>query len=207
MLLFNPHLLVFDPGFQLSFVATLGLILLAPRLEELLGHVPSVIGVREFLVATLATQMFVLPLLLYQIGEFSVVAVVVNVLVLPMVPVAMLLTFITGIVGLVSTSAALPIAYMTHASLSYIIIVATWFAALPFASFVVPPFPFVLMVMMYVGLGYVLWRWLQELSVEEAKETVTVAVEDWTVEIVDHEKETAELPRGSSAKDTTFFSN
>ena len=30
MLIFNPHLLVFDPGFQLSFLATLALIWLAP---------------------------------------------------------------------------------------------------------------------------------------------------------------------------------
>ena len=183
MLMVNPYLLVFDPGFHLSFVATMGLILLAPHLETLFARVPSVIGVREFLVATVATQIFVLPLLLYQIGEFSVVSVLVNVLVLPMVPVAMLLTFMTGMVGLLSTTIALPLAYLTHLSLSYILHVATWFAALPFAAFVVPPFPFPLMVIAYVALGYVVWR-LVEPSVPTESSSIIVppdSLSGWTI--------------------------
>ncbi|MCB9810775.1 ComEC/Rec2 family competence protein, partial [Candidatus Nomurabacteria bacterium] len=102
MLLFNPLLLVYDVGFQLSFMATLGLILLTPQLERLFTKIPNLAGARMFLTATIATQIAVLPLLLYQIGQFSVVSVLVNLLVLPMVPVAMLLTFITGMLGFVS---------------------------------------------------------------------------------------------------------
>ncbi len=184
MLLFNPYLLVFDPGFQLSFVATMGLILLAPHLEKIFSRVPSVIGVREFLVATVATQIFVLPLLLYQIGEFSVVSVLVNVLVLPMVPVAMFLTFISGLLGLVSSTVALPVAYLTHLSLTYIITVATWFAGLPFAAFVVPPFPFPLMVIAYVALGYVLWQLMQPRTGSEPAMVTPLAPDSlsgWTI--------------------------
>lgn len=70
MLIWNPYSLAFDVGFQLSFIATLGLILVAPHLEDRLNTLPSPFGAREFLVATLATQIFVLPILLYQIGEF-----------------------------------------------------------------------------------------------------------------------------------------
>jgi len=132
MLLWNPYSLAFDVGFQLSFIATLGLILVAPDLEARLRVMPSPFGVREFLVATLATQLFVLPLLLYQIGELSVVAVIVNILVLPMVPVAMLLTFFTGMVAFVSMSLATPLAFVTHLSLTYIIVIAEWFGSLPF---------------------------------------------------------------------------
>jgi len=204
MLLINPYLLVFDPGFQLSFVATFGLILLAPHLELVFHKVPSFIGIREFLVATIATQIFVLPLLLYQIGEFSVVAVLVNVLVLPMVPVAMLLTFFSGILGLFSIGLSLPVAYLTHLSLSYILVVATWFATLPFAAYVVPPFPFWVMVFAYAVLGFTIWKIIIKKQKEKHDEQVTLY--GWTIEDEINKKEMAELSRGdSSAKTPIFF--
>lgn len=162
MLLLNPYLLAFDVGFQLSFLATLGLILVAPTLSERFAFVPAhpYVNAREYLVATLATQLFVLPLLLYQIGEFSVVAVLVNVLVLAMVPISMLLTFLTGMVAFLSPALAVPLAFLDYLSLSYISGVAVWFAKLPFASFIVPSFPFYLVPMAYAGMGYFIWRFI-----------------------------------------------
>ena len=175
MLIFNPFLLVFDTGFQLSFMATLGLIVAAGPVAERLQLVPTWFGAREFLTATLVTQLFVLPLLLYQIGEFSVVAVIVNVLVLPMVPVAMLLTFITGMLGLILPALALPLSYFTHLSLSYIVVVAEWFGSLPFASFVVPAFPFVLVPVSYGVIGYLVWHfWYREKEDDELAEWTIV---------------------------------
>lgn len=158
MLLWNPLLLIYDPGFQLSFLATLGLIVLAPYIEKWVRFVPTVLGVREFLVATLATQLFVLPFLLYQIGEFSVVAVLVNVLVLPMVPVAMLLTFFTGLAGFISPVAAVLFGALAQVSLTYILRIAQLFAEVPYAAFVVPPFSFWLVLLGYVLIGYWVYR-------------------------------------------------
>ena len=158
MLLYNPYLLVYDVGFQLSFIATLGLILVTPLISPYLHFMPTFIGLREFLTATVATQIFVTPILLYQMGQFSVVAVVVNLLVLPMVPVAMLLTFSTGLVGFVSTSLSLPFAYATYLSLYYILFIVKFFAKLPFASFVVPAFPFFVVVFWYFFYSAILWR-------------------------------------------------
>ncbi len=158
MLLINPYLLVFDPGFQLSFLATLGLIVVAPWLETSLKRVPPLIGIREFLSATLATQLFVLPLLLYQIGEFSIVSVVVNVLVLPMVPVAMLATFVMVVLSLFSSSLAVVVSYLAYGALSYILTIPTFFAALPFAAVVIPAFPFYFVVVAYLLMAYMYWR-------------------------------------------------
>ena len=178
MLLVNPYLLVFDVGFQLSFVATLGLIFLAPIIERYVQFVPSLGGMRLFLVATLATQIFVLPVLLYQIGELSVVSVLVNMLVLPMVPVAMLLTFATGMLGFISTSLALPFAYLAHLSLSYIIVVAEYFGSFSYAAFAVPAFPFWVVPLMYAVLGYGIWKlW-------NPKESGEGVLEGWTIEEV-----------------------
>ncbi len=172
MIVWNPYSLAFDIGFQLSFLATLGLILLSPYLSKQLTLIPNFVGIREFLVATLATQLFVLPLLLHQIGEFSVVAVIVNVIVLPMVPVAMMLTFITGLIGFVSTTLALPFAYAAHLSLSYIITVAEWFGTLPFAAFSVPPFAFWFVPLGYAAIAVLVWQLGREPDVLQGWEIV-----------------------------------
>jgi len=157
MILWNPYYLVFDIGFQLSFLATLGLILFSPYINSYLTLVPTFLGIREFLVATLATQLFVLPLLLYQIGELSIISVIVNVLVLPLVPLAMMLTFVTGIISLFSVSLGMWMGYLANLSLAYIIVIAKWFASLPFASFTVPQFPFWVTIVGYISLA--LWLW------------------------------------------------
>jgi competence protein ComEC len=156
MLIHNPYLLVHDPGFQLSFLATLGLILVAPHIESRLMMIPDFWGTRGFLTATLATQVFVLPLLLYHMGLVPVLSVFVNVLVLPMVPIAMLLTFITGIVGLLSSTLGLFSGFFTYLSLAYIIKVAEIFGSFPFASFSIDAFPFWIVVCTYVIYTYIL---------------------------------------------------
>ncbi len=190
MLLWNPYLLVYDVGFQLSFIATVGLIVVSPLLQTYFNFMPTKFKLREFLTATIATQILVTPILLYHMGEFSVVAVVVNMLVLPIVPVAMLLTFITGVAGFVHTSLALPFAYMAYVSLAYILAVAERFAQLPFASIVVPAFPFYVVVISYIVLAYLLWKFFlwsphqKESSREEVKtktETESESVAGWTI--------------------------
>ncbi|MCF7815945.1 MAG: ComEC family competence protein [Candidatus Pacebacteria bacterium] len=150
MLIGNPYLLAYDPGFQLSFLATLGLILLVPHVEKYLTRIPSTFGMRGFITATVVTQFFVLPLLLYHMGLFSIVAVLVNVLILPVVPLAMLLTFLTGIFGFVSSTLGYFVGYVAYLSLGYIIEVARFFGGLPFASVTVQAFPFWIVVVVYV---------------------------------------------------------
>lgn len=158
MLLFNPKLLVYDPGFQLSFLATLGLVSVAPLIEARLALVPTRFQIREFMTSTLATQILVLPLLLYLMGIFSVVAVVVNVLVLPVVPLTMLLVFVSGVAGFMSHALALPVAFGAYMLLSYIITVVERFAALPFSAFSVPVFPFWIVAVTYGLITVLLWR-------------------------------------------------
>lgn len=160
MLLVNPYLLIFDIGFQLSFLATLGLILLAPILERFLTKIPNWFGIRLFVLATVSTQIIVLPLLLYYMGQFSVLAVIVNVLVLPMVPLAMLLAFLTGLFGFVWSALATLVAVPTYFSLSYIIVSAHFFASLPFASFSVANFSAWWLVPTYSLLGlFIFMAW------------------------------------------------
>lgn len=149
MLMHNPKILVFDPSFQLSFLATLGLIYLAPKIERYFHLVPSQWGFREFAVATVATQVFVLPLLLYQTGQLSLVSLPANLLILVFIPLTMLFGFLAGIIGFASVFLAMPFAFIAYAFLWYELKVVEIFSSLPFASISTPEIPFVIVVAIY----------------------------------------------------------
>lgn len=157
MLVWNPYQLVYDPGFQFSFAATLGLILLSSHLEVRLMKIKHA-GLREIIATTLSAQLFVLPLLLYQTGNLSLVSVPANILSLIAVPPAMLFSFIAGIVGILHPSVALWVGLPAYALLSYIIAVATTFASLPLSHLVIPEFPAWILILAYGLLGWLTYR-------------------------------------------------
>ncbi len=101
MIFLNPKVLRFDVGFQLSFLATLGLIYLGPFFKEKLERVPEFLNFKENLVATLSAQTMVLPIILYNFGNFSIFSIPANVLILPVIPLTMLFGFLSGILGMV----------------------------------------------------------------------------------------------------------
>ncbi len=158
MLLWNPFYLVFDPGFSLSIVATAGLIWLAPLIELRLVRIKN-----EFLLnavaTTLSAQIAVLPLLLYQTGNLSLVAIPANVVAALLVPFAMAFSYLAGFGGMLFGS-LMPIfsiligtpAYLATATLIWL---AGASATLPFAAFTLPPFPFWLVLAAYTGLIYI----------------------------------------------------
>jgi competence protein ComEC len=178
MLMINPYLLIYDIGFQLSFMATLGLVLFLPHFEATVMDEKKRVGVREFFLSTVVTQIAVLPLLLYHIGQVSLIAVVVNVLVLPVVPLAMLLTFATGIFALVSVTLASVVGYVATWSLQYVLFVAGWFADIPFAAAVVLPLSPWSVFVLYGALFLVWWggRWYFK------RETTPSELAGWTIE-------------------------
>jgi len=151
MVLHNPQIVVFDPSFQLSFMATLGLILLSPKLSRFFNFIPTKFYLRETISATISTQIFVLPLLLYMMGELSIVAVFVNLLVLMFIPLTMLFGFLSGVLSFFSAWLALPFSYVTYFLLSYELKVVEFFANLPFASLSVFFFPVWLVLCIYGG--------------------------------------------------------
>ena len=140
MLIDDPLILMHDPSFQLSFLATIGLILLAGPIESKLGWIPDMFGMRGTIASCLATQIFVSPFILYLMGQISIVGVVVNILVLPFIPATMLAVFLTGASGFISHPLSLVIGWSAHLLLSYELFVVCWFARLPFAAAYVPPF-------------------------------------------------------------------
>ena len=160
MILINPFILVDDPSFQLSFIATLGLIFGVPIMERLLRRLPNIFKLREILATTIATQIFVLPLLLVLTGRLSTVGIVVNALVLPVVPIIMLMGFLSVIAGIFGSLVAAPFGYATYFLIEYLFKVSDFFSNIPYASVYLEPSLFIIFIM-YVFLGlftFIFWK-------------------------------------------------
>lgn len=127
MVLQAPDILLYDPSFQLSFLATLGLIYVAPHIENYFKFLPKRFGIREVVGATIGTQIFVLPMLVYLVGQVSFVSLPVNLLVLPVIPLTMLVGFVTGVVGYLSYSLSLVVGYGATLLLSYQLFIVSVF--------------------------------------------------------------------------------
>ena len=155
MLIWNPLYLVFDPGFGLSVTATAGLIWLAPRIEIRLAFLKNVFW-KDVVATTLAAQIAVFPLLLYNTGNLSLVAVPANLLVAPLMPLAMGLSALAGFAGMLFGSFApilgILLAFPAYLATAALIFVAHESAALPFAAFTLPLFPFWLVLAAYAAL-------------------------------------------------------
>jgi competence protein ComEC len=128
MLLFNPLLLKFDLGFQLSFMAVLGLIFVGPVFNNWLDVVcRGKLGwLQEIIAMTFAAQVFTLPLSISSFGYFSIVSLISNIIVLPITPVLMALGILVPILGPI---VAIPCSIL----LSYLMWVVDVSSRVPFA--------------------------------------------------------------------------
>lgn len=108
------------------------------------------------LATTLAAQLAVLPLLLYFMGNLSLVAIPANMFVAPLVPLAMGLSALAGIVGMTLSAVAPTLAILlslgAYAANALLIFVAEKAAAFPLAAFSIPAFPFVFVIAAYAAL-------------------------------------------------------
>jgi len=162
MLLANPKILVYDLGFQLSFLATLGLVYLNPILTRLLriekiknGFLKIVLG--DYLLTTLSAIILTQPIILYNYGKISLVAPLANILILPFVPLAMFLGFMTGIFATIWTGLGWVVGWSVWLVLTYIIWVLEKLASLNWAYYEMPKISVWLMASLYfviIGVFY-----------------------------------------------------
>ncbi|MES2014621.1 MAG: ComEC/Rec2 family competence protein, partial [Patescibacteria group bacterium] len=167
MLFLNPYLLLYDLSFQLSCLATFGLIFLSAPIAKYLTWIPEKFSLREVAAATIATEIVVAPLLIISVGQLSVVAIFTNLLVLCAVPWTMLFGFIAVCISFLSIALAFPIATLTYGLLSYILTIAIWLGSLPFAVINIPPemsgIALLVLAILYATLGWFLFRFRQKI--------------------------------------------
>ena len=163
MVAWNPKYLWYDSGFQLSFAAVIGLMEISPLIERYFHRIPKAFGIRESLLMTMSAQITTLPLSALFFERFSVIAPLANILAAPVIPLAMLLGVSAVSMSIFSQFLGLSIAYIAWLLLEWIILVATVFSHIPFAS--IPLSMGWLLVTVYYGLllfwktGWRVRRW------------------------------------------------
>lgn len=131
--LFNPSYAWGDVGWQLSFAAFAGVMVFAPLLQAYYFGNKKPGTVRQILGETISATICTLPIILLYFGQMSNVAIVANLLVLPLVPLAMLLTFLAGIGTMIIPGAAMIVGFPAQALLTYMVQVAEYLSTLPWA--------------------------------------------------------------------------
>lgn len=146
MLLVNPNW-ISDLSFQLSFLATFGVIVVAPLLLKYLDRLP-VIG--QDLSVTLAAQLMVMPVIGLNFHQFSNVGAITNVLILWVIPPLMILGIIFLISSFISVPLTVLLALILNALLTYFIYIVQFFASVPFAWEYVGEFHWIVWVGYYI---------------------------------------------------------
>ncbi|MBA3789436.1 ComEC/Rec2 family competence protein, partial [Patescibacteria group bacterium] len=101
VLLWNPFLLAYDQGFQLSVIVTPALIFGTPLLEMRLLWIKSAM-LREIVAISTIAQVAVFPLIWWQTGQLGVWAIPANMFVMSFVPLVILLSVVAGFAGVVA---------------------------------------------------------------------------------------------------------
>jgi competence protein ComEC len=128
---FNPSYLT-DLGWLLSFLAFFGILVLAPAVEARLGNPKPVIA--RLFIESFSAQILTLPLILCIFGQLSIVAPLTNLIILPMVPLAMAVTLAAGLAGMIIPPFAGWLAWPAAMLLGFITKIIDAFAALPWAG-------------------------------------------------------------------------
>jgi competence protein ComEC len=153
MIAYDPRVLS-DMSFQLSFIATGGVLFVTPKIINWFKYLPLRYGVREMVASTVAATISVLPILLYLTGILSLVSLPANFLILLIIPTVMFFIFITGMIGFIIPVFVIISGYITYIMLLYMLSVIHFFGSLPFASISIQSFPLVLTILIY---GFLFW--------------------------------------------------
>jgi competence protein ComEC len=163
LLLFNP-LWIWDLGFQLSFLATLGLIVTVPAVMKRLGWMPNAIA--SLVAVPLAATIWTLPLQVYTFGVVPTYSLLLNILTTPFISVISIGGFVSAIGALIVPEMGSAIAGLLHYPAEWLLRLVEFFAKSPGNSLAVGTISIIQVTVIYTLLTLV-WlvdwwrkRWL-----------------------------------------------
>jgi competence protein ComEC len=165
----NPNTL-WDAGFQLSFAATLGLVLYATAMQswavnaltrrlplEAARRVAGPLG--EYFLFTLAAQVVTLPVIAYHFQRISLISVLTNPVVLPIQPPLMILGGLSVLLGMAWQPLGQVAAYLAWPFVAFTIRAVEWFAQLPHGNLALGSVSLVVVIAIFgLILALTVWR-------------------------------------------------
>ena len=163
MLAFNPLLLKDSVGFQLSFLATLGIIYLMPFFQSLFQRIKflKTFNLSNLLGMSFSAQVFTLPILIFNFGYVSLVSPITNVLIVPFLPYLMVSGFVFLLGGIISQPLGFVLSFPVWLLLTYLTSIVNFFSQIPWASLTFQ-ISWLWLPLCYLVLGFFIWRLTQK---------------------------------------------
>ena len=162
MLLYNPAWLV-SISFQLSFLATVGVVIVSPVLVNYLQFLPDLI--KQDLAVSLSAQLLTTPIIAINFHQLSLIGILVNSLILWIVPPVMILGIAALALSFIWLPLAIVVGFSTTVLLTYFIYVVGFFNSLPFSVSYIGKVNPLIWLGYYVLLGGIVWGLSQNLKV------------------------------------------
>ncbi len=148
MLLANPYLLRWNLSFQLSFLASLGIVCLSPKIKNYLEPFLGKGEAANLLAVTLSAQIFVFPFLIYNFGRISLISPLSNLLVIPVLPLLMAFSFAFIFFSFVSSSIAFIISIFLWLFVKYVVTAINFFSSFPLGAVNFPNRPSIFVILL-----------------------------------------------------------
>lgn len=154
MLIYNPNWLL-NISFQLSFLATFGVVVVSPILAQFFKKVPEIL--KQDLATTISAQALVLPIIAFNFNQISLAGIFANLLVLWTIPLVMVSGIITLILGSISSILGQIAGLVPGIMLTYFIDIVSFFAKIPGASLNIEKTSVIIWIGYYLIVGAVIW--------------------------------------------------
>jgi len=158
LLIYRP-MTVFSISFQLSFIATLSILLLSPIFNKILSKKTGFFG--TLLSVTLAAQIGTIPIMAYHFRQISVISLVANLLIVPLLAPVLSISFVSVLFGIVSFRMGFLINKITNNLLNYINWISTKCAIIPYGSFEVDQVKIIYIFAYYILLAIIYFTYKQ----------------------------------------------
>ena len=134
MVAFSPLILLYDVGFQLSFLASLSIVSFYGPISDKFNIKSDFLELKSIFLVTVVAQIGVLGVIFYNFETFSPVSLLANLLILPIIPAIMLFGFLVLILSFLSLFLASFVALPVQMALSLEIAIISLISKIPWAS-------------------------------------------------------------------------
>ncbi len=157
--LWNPMYLWSDIGWYLSFLAFFGVLVVAPAARARIFRRREAGAFSQLVIESMAAQIMTLPIILFIFNDSSYVVLLANLLVVPLIPLAMTFTFIAGLSGALMPQLAGWVAWPSRYLLTYMLDIAELVARIPGMRFSVKLNALTMMILYGIILGVTAIWW------------------------------------------------
>jgi competence protein ComEC len=151
ILLISP-LDLFDVGFQLSYVATVGIVYFTPFIMDKLKFLPKWLS--GSIGVSIGAQIFIIPLLINYFNRLSIVSIITNIFIIPIVGLITVLGFITFFLSFFLPLARL-LGFINWFFLTLLVEIVRILSSIHYASVLVPSISFIQIILYYSVIIYV----------------------------------------------------